>query len=293
MGNSPSNNTNESYKEIFKKYSPYTILGVSESDSMEQIIHKYRFLLKKHHPDKGGDIKKFNLVKEAFAEINLHYDNKQIQHHELKKQFEVQKEKFAPPPEPFQAKNHCDAKCAPIPLQQSGNEFLEKFNKEFQNTYLKNEYETAGYGNLDWTQYDNREKKFEIIPYESIHFNQSKHVYCESFDPNPQNDFSKYPNINEKNDLIYTDYLQAYTNNSCLLPEDHEKIWNEHFKDYHNRDLKKFKNQREINTQMTENEMNQYQNRMQAEAQMDDARMNNWKNWVDKQENHYKKNLLQ
>ncbi len=50
------------YQQLFKKYSPYKILGVSENESIENILVTYRKLLKKHHPDKGGDIKKFNLI---------------------------------------------------------------------------------------------------------------------------------------------------------------------------------------------------------------------------------------
>ena len=102
------------YQELFKKYSPYKILGVSENENIEDILITYRKLLKKHHPDKGGDIKKFNLIKEAFAEINLRQESKQFI--ELKKNYQKDSSKLQkknPPKEILQ--------------KTDSNDFIEKF----------------------------------------------------------------------------------------------------------------------------------------------------------------------
>lgn len=44
----------------------YKILGVSKNASQEEIKKAYRKLAHKHHPDKGGDAKKFHKINEAY-----------------------------------------------------------------------------------------------------------------------------------------------------------------------------------------------------------------------------------
>jgi molecular chaperone DnaJ len=58
----------------------YQILGVSRSASAEEIKQAYRKLAHKHHPDKGGDEKKFKEINEAYQilsdqEKKSQYDN--------------------------------------------------------------------------------------------------------------------------------------------------------------------------------------------------------------------------
>jgi curved DNA-binding protein CbpA len=372
------------YQDIFKKYSPYSILNASENDSMEEIIQKYRCLVKKHHPDKGGDPKKLHLIKEAFAEVNLIHENMQFSHQQAKKNFEMfnkntQKQypdehEFSPTNEkknlvkeydiqypylngsdpdvyrhnnvPYHSTTHhkietfdlpkdniptqntqlygdsdsltLSARMFPPSLSTSTNfskksvesnffpseanissdqnhrEFAEKFNNEFNRIYMPNENHNHGYGNFNWEEYEqkNVNKKFEIIPYESINYScSSNNLNYETLDNNYVSDFSKYPAMNDKN-LHYTDFLQAYTNNSCLLPDNHEKIWNEHFVQYHDRDLKKIKNQRENKPDLSESELHNYQKRIDIEQEHENNRLNNWRNWKEQQINHYSQNQI-
>lgn len=48
---------------------PYTILGVSPNASKEDVKKAYKKLAMKHHPDKGGDPKKFQQITNAYDEL--------------------------------------------------------------------------------------------------------------------------------------------------------------------------------------------------------------------------------
>ena len=48
---------------------PYDILGVKPGDDEQKIKNAYRKLAKEHHPDTGGDVKKFQQVNEAYEHI--------------------------------------------------------------------------------------------------------------------------------------------------------------------------------------------------------------------------------
>lgn len=47
----------------------FKILGVTELDSISFIKKRYRVLLMKTHPDKGGNPDDFNKIQEAYKEI--------------------------------------------------------------------------------------------------------------------------------------------------------------------------------------------------------------------------------
>ena len=48
----------------------YTILGVEKSASDKEIKTAFRVLAHKHHPDKGGDEKKFKEINEAYQTLS-------------------------------------------------------------------------------------------------------------------------------------------------------------------------------------------------------------------------------
>lgn len=55
-------------------FGPYDILGVRPGDDWATIKAAYRALSRKHHPDQGGDVRKMQIITEAFTELKLIYD---------------------------------------------------------------------------------------------------------------------------------------------------------------------------------------------------------------------------
>ncbi len=54
---------------------PYQILKVNPNAKLEEIKRSYRQLVKLHHPDKGGDIKKMLEINEAWGMLKKRHKN--------------------------------------------------------------------------------------------------------------------------------------------------------------------------------------------------------------------------
>jgi DnaJ-class molecular chaperone len=65
----------------------YKILGVNKNASQEEIKQAFRRLAQQHHPDKGGEEKKFKEINEAYSVLSD--DNKRQQYDQFGATFET------------------------------------------------------------------------------------------------------------------------------------------------------------------------------------------------------------
>lgn len=65
----------------------YTILGVSENATQEEIKKSYKKLANKHHPDKGGDESKFKDISVAYDTLS---DENKRQEYDLRRRYDDQ-----------------------------------------------------------------------------------------------------------------------------------------------------------------------------------------------------------
>ena len=188
MGNKSSSEYESMRKNIFEKYSPYQILGVSENQSIDEIIPKYKQLLRKYHPDKGGDVKKFILIQNAFTEVLNRQDSKSHDH--MKKAYQADAKKI-------------DASMNPSmnTSLRSGKDFdNENFNKMFDDNKMSDVTIEHGYGTVDWSQYDkNKSPKYELKPYEEIGYNVQTNLNGQYLDAKQVSDYSQYPELFSQN----------------------------------------------------------------------------------------------
>jgi DnaJ-class molecular chaperone len=63
-----------------KKSDYYSILGVNETASVDEIKKAFRKLSLKHHPDKGGDVNIFKSINEAYQTLGTEEKRKQYDH---------------------------------------------------------------------------------------------------------------------------------------------------------------------------------------------------------------------
>ena len=47
---------------------PHEVLGIKQGATEQEAKKAYKKLASKHHPDKGGDTKQFQEIKEAYAQ---------------------------------------------------------------------------------------------------------------------------------------------------------------------------------------------------------------------------------
>jgi curved DNA-binding protein CbpA len=234
---------------------PYEVLGIEPNASLDEIKIAYKYLALKHHPDKGGELSIFNIIKDAYSTVSRRVQatvpKKKIEHNDLKK---ASKHDFTPD------KNK-------IKINMSGKNFnLNKFNDVYDENKMKNPYD-KGYS--DWGE-DVLDENISVVS------NGSTNSFNEAFDKGRKiNNYSKQimkideplatisgdlgfselgqddivsfsKTEGDSNSIQFTDYKDAYTIDSKLINPNNIEI---------NRPntIGQFKNQREkVSYTMTE-----------------------------------------
>lgn len=62
------------------EYNPYKVLGVKYTDDLETIRNKFKKLVLKYHPDRGGDSNIFNIIKKSYQYLYHKKKNEQKYH---------------------------------------------------------------------------------------------------------------------------------------------------------------------------------------------------------------------
>lgn len=285
----------EFYNELNKfgdKHNPYKILCLPNDAELDDIKKNYRLLSKKYHPDKGGDVRKFQLITKAYTYLLNKYDNftyREQTYEELQESLSnfMNKQKL------YQNK-----------YIDKDNFSINKFNEVFEK--FKLEENNDGYGSMmnknsrmsepDTININKNsmfDKNFSVDIFNKV-FSEEKNnndenkqliLYEEpqSLMSNLFNNASSLGNeaIDDYTDTNYTDYKKAHSVHNNLINANSIK-----YKKYKNID--ELKNERSnINSKMTAEEERKYYEKKQIEEERENQRLRNIKNYDNQIENQF------
>jgi curved DNA-binding protein CbpA len=210
---------------------PYEVLGVRRDFSWNELKDAYRRTAKLVHPDKGGSQALFNLVTDCFRILAEEYKMKvgDRPHHELKAESVAAAQVSAGRPPPAVA---TDAN------------FLDRFNRMFDENKFTDEEFDGGYGGMMEQSSAKREdinipralekfdrKKFnalydkavpaskEVVVYrEPEPLSMSKKIQFTELGVTRPDDYSSAVERAGRNTLQYTDYMKAHTTSRLVDP---------------------------------------------------------------------------
>jgi len=269
------NNTN--YSDIFKKHCPFKIIGLdSNCKDIQTITKQYKLMLIKYHPDKGGDIKKYHLISNAYNEILLRLEL----HENSQKTFQTLKNEFKTQSKIEEQDQNYNININKEKIYTKGKFNNQAFNSFFENNQYKDPNENNGYTEEDFKNYDPN-KKFQLKTYDDIRELNSASSSCfnNSYNYSIQSDYTQSkPFLNNNNSLNLTDYKYAFTDGCYLLEtnENYEDIYNKYYTN--NKSLNDYKNSRENIKTLNENEL---ENRMNILQQRTNEEISRYEKWLE------------
>lgn len=269
---------------IIKKCDPFNILKSNKNISLEELKNKYKKLALIHHPDRGGDVNKFNILIDAYNNITklIEKNKSDKSHYQLKSS--------------FTSDNENQQKLVNVNMKKKFN--INKFNDIYQNNKLE-DYNDYGYGDImekSSAIRDDIEIKRQINKYSKNTFNNQ---FNSEKKTRSKNTIVKYtpPKPVEKNSLNFsvlgegkknnytsngsklncTDYREAHIDNYLIDPN------SVNYKTYKNvEELKKY---RKSNTKLTEEERKIIEEIKEQEDKEEWERINRLK---EQDHNHFK-----
>ena len=283
------------YNELDKfgdKHNPYKILCLSNDAELDDIKKNYRLLSKKYHPDKGGDVRKFQLITKAYTYLLNQHDNftyREQTYEELQESLTnfTNKQKL------YQNK-----------YIDKDNFSINKFNDVFEK--FKLEENNDGYGSMmnknsrmsepdtiNISKNSMFDKNFSIDIFNKVFSDEKNNnqenkqliLYEEpqSLMSNIFNNASSLgnENVDDFTDSNYTDYKKAHSVHNNLINPNNIK-----YKKYKNID--ELKNERSnINSKMSQEEEIKYYEKKQLDEERENSRLRNIRNYDNQIENQF------
>lgn len=231
-------NTNFDFSTIdYEKLNPYEVLNVSKKFTWNELKEAYKNTALLTHPDKeGGNKIVFDFVTDCFKYLALEYKNREI----YKSHDEMRNNSLD------YFKNNNDSFTLPDIELNNGN-FTEKFNKTFEKCKIDDEDINFGYGDFMEKSSKNRDDinidklynndKFNASSFNDI-FNKhipltkdlikfkepqplllAKNIQFSEIGAKKTDDYSSSVENSSRNNLVYTDYMKAYTNTRLVDPD--------------------------------------------------------------------------
>lgn len=243
MGNNTSKR-NEYYAAIQRgsqtvdNIDPYDVFGLNKNFEWDELKDAYRRVAKLVHPDKGGSEVLFNRVTECFKTLALEYKARQADrpHHNLRTESQ----------DYMRSQSTYDIRGTPSVGSEAN--FLDRFNRTFEENKLEDDQQGGGYGHIMAQSSKTREdlnvpsvlkgkvsaeqfnKTFETVTLASA----SKDVvvykepealplarklqYTELGGERPDDYSSTQEGTRGARGLQYTDYMKAYTTTRLVDP---------------------------------------------------------------------------
>lgn len=240
MGNSSSRtHTYQQYYQALEHgvpvdLDPYEVLGVAKQHTWDELKSAYRRTAALVHPDKGGSPEVFHYVTECFKKLAYELKAREADrpHFELKQQSHA-----------FMAQQ--PTARAPETATEGGEDFLDRFNRMFEDNRLEDEEHGFGYGHMmekssakrDDIQVKNYIKgsftneKFnqvfdkkvpvskDVVVYkEPEPMSLAKRLACTEIGADRPDDYSSSVEKGSRQNLAYTDYMKAHTTTRLVDP---------------------------------------------------------------------------
>lgn len=292
MGNTYSDAASQHHRFDIKSLEPKELFNLPQNYTWDELKNRYKQLALKAHPDKGGDRETFNYITYCFEklskELNLKEQDKQ--HLELKNQFHKEQEEYM-----YNINPNILKKTEDVPFQQKFNKFFEenRFEDEDEKGYgdimakSDKNRDTIDIPNIFGTTQINHRKfnetfenkvpiKKELVKYREPEPTTLKTGVSYSLLGVKTND---YTGETESKNLMYTDYLKAYTESRTPTTNKRKEF----------KSVKEYEKYREknLNAPLSAKEIKRKEEKKILENKEENIRLNNLKQKDDALEQYY------
>lgn len=238
------NNPNQYDTIDITDMNPYEVFDLNDNFTWDELKNSYRRVARLVHPDKGGSEVLFKKITECFKHLAKEYKRKQSDkpHWELKKESQQYFD---------------DNKESAAPQITTESNFIDRFNKAFDENRLEDEERDTGYGHIMEKSSGKRDDieipklikgkyNTEVFnkTFDTITLPKNKEVIIykepEALPMSKQLQYTEiggekpgdYTNTSRDTKLHYTDYMKAYTDTRLVDPRSVNKKSYKSIKEY-------------------------------------------------------------